>query len=222
MKRAADFRAMARGCLRGRWLPAVGVTLVASLLGAWISIDPTSFITNIFNGFIRDNDQTMAAPGLLTLFIVTAQLLIGCMVIPGLVQYNLQLSDGKYASIGHLFCRRAIWGKAIWLQCRIMIFTFLWALLLVVPGIIKSYSYSMSAFILSEHPDMSAKDAMEASKRMMNGNKWRLFCLKFSFIGWMILSVITAGIGAIWLAPYMNAAITEFYKEVAEKDALTA
>ena len=100
------------------------------------------------------------------------------------------------------------------------IFTFLWSLLLVIPGIIKSYSYSMAGFIMSENPEMSAKEAMEVSMRMMKGNKWRLFCLQLSFIGWGILCVFTVGIGYLWLNPYMNAATAAFYDEISRNEAV--
>ena len=64
---------------------------------------------------------------------------------------------------------------------------------------------------------MSAKEAMEVSKKMMQGNKWRLFCLQFSFIGWMILGSLTLGIGFLWINPYMNAAVTSFYDDISRE-----
>ena len=69
---------------------------------------------------------------------------------------------------------------------------------------------------------MSAKEAMEVSMQMMKGNKWRLFCLQLSFIGWAILCVLTLGIGYLWLNPYMNAAIAAFYDEVSREEVVDA
>lgn len=63
----------------------------------------------------------------------------------------------------------------------------LWSLLLVIPGIVKTYSYAMTPYIMSEHPSLTANEAITESRRIMNGNKWRLFCLDFSFIGWELL-----------------------------------
>jgi uncharacterized membrane protein len=87
-------------------------------------------------------------------------------------------------------------------------------LLLVIPGIVAAYRYSMSFYILSDNPQLSAQEAMNESKRMMNGYKGKLFCLHFSFIGWSILCVLTIGIGFLWLVPYMQASIANFYENL--------
>lgn len=94
------------------------------------------------------------------------------------------------------------------------IFIALWSILFVIPGIVKSYSYSMSYFILAENPEMKPNDARKASMTLMKGNKWRLFCLDFSFIGWWILCLITCGILTFWILPYVEAAHAAFYESV--------
>ena len=120
------------------------------------------------------------------------QYVIGSFVSLGLIQYNLDLIDGKDVEFGQIFSKASMFGKAFWLRLRMGIFTFLWTLLLIIPGIIKSYAYSMSGFILAENPEMTAKEAMQVSEKMMAGNKWRLFCLQFSFIGWRSVRVKSA------------------------------
>ena len=111
-----------------------------------------------------------------------------------------------------------MFGKAFWLRLRMGIFTFLWTLLLIIPGIIKSYAYSMSGFILAENSEMTAKEAMKVSEKMMAGNKWRLFCLQFSFIGWQLLLYLSFGESAsCGLTPYMNAATAAFYDEISRE-----
>ena len=77
-----------------------------------------------------------------------------------------------------------------------------------------SYSYAMTEFILAEHPELTAGEAIAQSKVMMAGNRWRLFCLHFSFIGWDILCTLTMGIGHLWLRPYRQAADAVFYREI--------
>ena len=72
----------------------------------------------------------------------------------------------------------------------------------------------MTEYILAENPELSASEAISRSKQMMDGNKWRLFCLQFSFIGWSILCAFTLGIGNLWLTPYKQAARAAFYREV--------
>jgi len=94
------------------------------------------------------------------------------------------------------------------------IYVLLWSLLFVIPGIIASFSYAMTDYILAENPEMSASEAISRSKEMMEGNRFRLFCLEFSFIGWSILCAFTLGIGNLWLTPYRQAATAAFYREV--------
>ena len=87
-------------------------------------------------------------------------------------------------------------------------------LLLIIPGIMASYSYAMTGYILAEHPELTAGEAIAQSKAMMAGNRWRLFCLQFSFIGWDILCALTLGIGNLALRPYRHAAEAAFYREL--------
>ena len=117
------------------------------------------------------------------------------------------------------------------------IFTFLWSLLFVIPGLIKSYSYSMTPYILSEDPRITPMDAITESRRIMDGNKFRLFCLHFSFIGWDLLCAVpaifsasalligTRGlifiplalvsiVGSMILRAYKEAANAAFYREI--------
>lgn len=94
------------------------------------------------------------------------------------------------------------------------IFIFLWSLLLIIPGIIKSYSYSMSVYILADNPDMDSNDARKASIKLMHGNKWRLFCLDFSFIGWGLLTLLTFGLLSFWVTPYQQTAHAAFYQSL--------
>lgn len=232
MKRAADFRGIARASLAGHWASAVGTTLLAGILGAELTVSGSNFslVNDFYNYYSGDDGGSVnikMPPGVflmiaaflmisvfVLLVILLVQFIIGSVVSLGLAKYNLNLIDGKEATVGQIFCHTSIMGKAIWLRLRMSIFIFLWTLLLIIPGIIKSYAYSMSLFIMSENPEMSAKEAMEVSMNMMQGNKWRLFCLELSFIGWSILCLITLGIGFLWLNPYMNAAMAAFYDEV--------
>lgn len=94
------------------------------------------------------------------------------------------------------------------------IFIFLWSLLFVIPGIIKSFSYSMSPYILIDNPVMTAGEARRKSIEIMKGNKWKLFCLQFSFIGWILLSILTFGILFLWVIPAMEMSKIAFYKEI--------
>ena len=93
------------------------------------------------------------------------------------------------------------------------LFTFFWALLLIIPGIMKAFSYALTPYIIMDEPELTARQAITRSCEIMEGRRWKLFCLYLSFIGWGILSLLTFGIGFLWLAPYMNASIAAFYED---------
>lgn len=148
------------------------------------------------------------------LVIAAIHLFLGSVVGVGYSRFNLQLVDRNDAGFAHLFQYFPNWKNAVCARLLRAVYVFLWSLLLIIPGIIASFSYAMTEYILAEHPEMTAREALAASKEMMDGNKWRLFCLRFSFIGWAILCAFTLGIGNLWLNPYKNAAIAAFYREV--------
>lgn len=91
---------------------------------------------------------------------------------------------------------------------------FLYYLLLIVPGIIKTISYSLVPYILVDDPNMSSGDVLDLSAKMMNGHKMDYFKLGLSFIGWHLLAALTLGILEIWIAPYQATAMTKFLSEV--------
>lgn len=95
----------------------------------------------------------------------------------------------------------------------VQLFTILWTLLLIIPGIIKAFSYALTPYIIMDEPELTARQAITRSCEIMQGRRWKLFCLYLSFIGWGILSLLTFGIGFLWLVPYMNASIAAFYED---------
>ena len=97
------------------------------------------------------------------------------------------------------------------------LFILLWSLLLIIPGIIMAYAYSMAIYVANDNPELSAMDAIRKSRELMDGHKWDLFVLDLSFIGWILLCLLTCGIGFIFLAPYMEMAHVEFYRELVDK-----
>jgi len=106
------------------------------------------------------------------------------------------------------------YGRAIGVQLLTAIFILLWAVLLIIPGIIKSFAYAMTIYISKDHPELSANECIERSMDMMKGHKWELFMLYLSFIGWFILCLFTMGIGFLWLIPYVNVTVSKFYEEL--------
>lgn len=241
MKRAADFRAIARGALRRRWFIAVMVTLVAGVLGGTGMEGPEikfHISESGANANLTLGGQTIFStggnPGLMALlaggilYIVLAALVIaavwlflGSVVGVGYSRFTLQLADGNDAGFENLFQYFPYWKNAVCTRLLTGLYIFLWTLLLIIPGIIASYSYAMTGYILAEHPELTAGEAIAASKEMMAGNRWRLFCLHLSFIGWALLCTLTLGIGNLWLNPYMNVSEAAFYREISETERRT-
>lgn len=244
MKYAADFRKIARDALKGRWTMAVIAGLLAVILGAVgtsgpeLNIELDDFDLNQFNfdTNIQISDQTITLPEIwedlnLTVFLVGGAAVVlvfillaaavffvlGSIVKVGYCQFNLNLVDRqKEPELGTLFGHFKNWRTPVAAGLLQGLYIFLWSLLLIVPGIIAAYSYAMTGYILSEYPEMTASEAITRSKEMMAGNRWRLFCLQISFIGWSILCGLTAGIGNLWLVPYEQAATAAFYREISE------
>lgn len=101
----------------------------------------------------------------------------------------------------------------------VSIFTFLWTWLLIIPGIIKAYSYSMTPYIVKDmvasDKQVGATDGINASKELMKGHKMNLFIFDLSFLGWNILAAITCGLGYLWVTPYYQTAKANFYRHIA-------
>lgn len=129
----------------------------------------------------------------------------------GLLLVYLDVAKGESVEVRRLFDGFSYFVKAVVLTILVGVFTFLWSLLFIIPGIIKSFSYSMAFYILAENPDMSPLEALNESKRMMDGHKWEYFVLSLSFILWFLLCYVTCGIALIYVMPYMYTTITLFY-----------
>ena len=237
MKCAADFRAIARNVLSGRWTTAVIAGLLASMLGAIAANGPELNFDigdnganlglefagqQIFNTGSGWNEHLMGfIVGGIGFAIITALIMavvffvLGSVISLGYSRFNLDLVDHrKEPEIGTLFGYFPHWKTAAAAKLLQTLYVLLWSLLFVIPGIVASYSYAMTDYILAEHPELTASEAIDQSKQMMDGNRFRLFCLQLSFIGWDILCALTFGIGHLWLTPYKQAATAAFYRDV--------
>ncbi len=237
MKRARDFREIAWNTLRGRYWWAVLAALIAIMLGGYAGQSPIGFhFRDTDNGQIADHlrqvfhgsfDISTAADilrPLMGVFTAVAGLafvyavgmfIVGCAVELGYNVFNLSLYESTNAPrIETLFSRFSIFGNALVLRLLMLLKILLWTLLLIIPGIVAAYRYAMAPYLLAEHPELSATEAIEQSKIMMSGNKGRLFCLQLSFIGWFLLAALTGGVGYFFLAPYTKAAETAFYLDL--------
>ena len=238
MKIAEDFRRIARNALTNKWFIAVAVGLVASILGG-ISGGGPEFKVNIDGSNISMNfnvaGQTIKSIGtnggvdsevgafilaslpiiiIASLFAAVIYFVLGSFIGVGYAKFNLNLVDKKESAFETLFEYFSHWKTTAATRLLSVLYMFLWSLLFIIPGIVAGYSYAMTDYILAENPNLTASEAIEQSKTMMYGNRWRLFCLQFSFIGWDILATLAFGIGHLWLTPYKQAATAAFYREV--------
>ncbi len=135
----------------------------------------------------------------------------------GLTCFFLSISRDEEVTNGNLFDGFKDYGRIFITILLQNIYTVLWTLLLIVPGIIKSLSYAMTPFVLKDNPELGYNAAIEESMRMMNGKKMDLFLLYLSFIGWAILACLTLGIGFLFLIPYMETTLAHFYADAKEE-----
>lgn len=188
VKENSVLRADARAALQGKWPMAAVAALIYSVIAGGLSAIP--MIGSL------------------------ASLFVGLPVAYGLAIVMWEVYKGKDIDFGVLFEGFQDYKRIFVTKLLQSIYTGLWMLLLVVPGVIKAYSYAMTDYILKENPDMNNNAAIEKSMAMMEGHKMRLFMLDLSFIGWALLAVLTLGIGFFFLQPYVQVAHAAFYEDL--------
>lgn len=191
----SDMKAVAKRQLKGQWINAIVIMIISGLILGAVGLLGT--LLGPFAILV-----TMAVNGPFTL---------------GITIYYQKVIRGENAEIGDVFKGFGNFAGAFVLIFLNGLFIFLWSLLLVIPGIMKSYSYAMAFYILADNPEMSAMDALKQSQTMMKGHRMELFVLQFSFIGWFLLGTITFGLGNFYTIPYMSATIADFYCELSGK-----
>lgn len=133
----------------------------------------------------------------------------------GILELYLSVTYGEEPSAETPFSTfKENYSKKVVLVFLMKLYTFLWTSLFVIPGIIKSLSYSQAPLILLENPEMSATEAINASKEMMRGRKWELFVLHLSFIPWVLLLYVTFGLAGIYVVPYMGITLINYYHRI--------
>ncbi len=194
MKTSFELRALAREQLTPRyWWVFLVVLIVAAL--------PTA--------------TSIAAVG----FVLAGPLLVGqSYYLLDVVENNAKGDRIEWLFEG--FKKSFLSSFLAWLLSSI--FVFLWSLLFIIPGIIKSLAYSMTQYIIAEEPEIDALVAIQKSQDLMRGNKMRLFGLYLSFIGWFILCLFTLGFGFFFLMPYIQMSVANFYVDIRGKKVVVA
>ena len=233
MLKSKELRAKAWASLKGKYWLAVAVVLV---LGILVSVG-SSLVTcsqnmtellDMVDPSEMDSTMELGAAvisGIASVFGTVGFLItvfIGHASTVGIAHYFIKNTDSKPSFADAFSGFKVKYGRNVGTLFLVNIKIALWSLLLVIPGIIKIFEYAIIPYILADDPEISSKDAFKKARKMMKGNKWRLFKLNFSFIGWGILCVLTCGVGTLFLMPYINAAQAEFYTELKNKEALAA
>ncbi len=190
-----NIRKIARDNLTGLWKPAViAVIIYLVCVTLPVLILDQLFGVNIYEYmdiemYVSDaaGAKISAASGIYT-FLVTGPFTLGITI------FFIDLIRNKTADVGSVFSGFGYFFKALGLTVLIGVFTFLWTLLFIVPGIIAALRYSQAFFILVDDPDKGIMECIRESKNIMKGNKTKFFCLGLSFIGWLLLASLVIGI----------------------------
>ncbi|MDE7164040.1 MAG: DUF975 family protein [Clostridiales bacterium] len=187
MLTAKDYRQRAWNALNGKW----GVVVITYFLVA--------VVTGLCGGL------SFIGVGAILLFILEGPIRYGLSV------QSLNAVRGKTVDVKDVMAAQNRFADTVIAYIINSIYTFLWALLFIIPGIIAAYSYSLTYYLMIDNPKLTPDQARRESMRLMVGHKWELFCLHLSFIGWILLCTLTFGILTFWVMPYMQAATAEFY-----------
>lgn len=179
------------------------------------SVPENNFVrSNTFPGFLRFPFLFLA--GILSLFvgltIILFRVLIGYNLEVGGRRYFLRAAQGD-ERLSNTFnnIKSATYVNIISAMFLRSLYTFLWSLLFVIPGIVKGYAYRMVPYILAENPGMAPSEAIAESVRLTNGQKMNMFVLDLSFIGWYILGSMVFGIGRVFVHPYVESTYAQLY-----------
>ncbi|MDD6499751.1 MAG: DUF975 family protein [Bacteroidales bacterium] len=209
MQLNSELRAQARERLEGKWGTFVLMTFLMLVIQTILQIP----------GYIGSLLEILSPENVLaSLSFSNISNILSLLALPlswGLTVSLLRNHREESVDLENLFdgFRGGRYTRVFCALFLVNLFTFLWTLLLIIPGIMKAFSYALTPYILLDEPELTARQAITRSCEIMQGRRWKLFCLSLSFIGWGILSLLTFGIGFLWLAPYMNASIAAFYED---------
>lgn len=206
MKTNQEYKNAALEALKGNWAPSLVATIIVFAL-AILLVVPT---------YVLEGAGKAAVGISLVLMLLLPVLFYYPLCYIGYSNtFRQLLVNGDDNLTSNMFSNTfSGYWRNVWSGFLMVLFVYLWALLLIIPGIIKGFAYSMTPYILKDYPELSANQAINLSVKMMKGHKFDLFYLELSFIGWGILSVCTLGIGYFWLMPYMYTSMAAFYQDV--------
>jgi len=217
MWQRTQLKGRAKKVLKGNYWHAFAVSLIILITGGSHNhgeIGSTTGGTGSTGaGNVINLDYEIAfLVGAVIILIVLLRILIGYVLEVGGRKYFIRLSEGesKISYIGYFFRRNNYTNVFLTMFLR-SIYLILWTLLLIIPGIIKFYAYRMVPYILADNPEIGHRRAIKLSEEMTQGEKWDIFVLDLSFLGWIILGSLALGVGILFVQPYYDATNAELY-----------
>ncbi len=196
-----------------------GVVIPTLLLIWFIESGLSALVTANRPKFDNETMELISAgnPSLVFLFSVIG-FIVGALLLYSVTKMFIQTSDNEVPVLEDILIigMKEKPMRSIALQFLIMLFTFLWTLLFIIPGIIKAYAYSMSFYLLFRKPELIASEAIDESKKLTEGYKMDLFLLDLSYLGWYLIGIFTLGILWLWIYPKHMTARTLYFKEIYE------
>lgn len=220
-KSNTELRYMSRNQLKGSWLIPIIVCAIYSLVFtilnddySWFGLTAVNFGGGMYTWSANIGENVYHWSGFhMNLGWIISMILSGPFML-GLTQYFIKFSRNDPQPVESLFNGFKKFTPSLVLYLLISIYTFLWTLLLIIPGIIAALSYSQAFYIMNDNPNISAMEAIDISKKMMDGHKLRYLVLNLSFIGWFILACLSFGIGFLWFNPYYHLTMANFYEDL--------
>lgn len=200
-----DYRLKAKELLQGK----EKTFAIAMLIIYAISFSVT-FLSQLIGELVNDPIILMLTSTINFAFSLLVTPVLGF----GMIIISMKVIRGMGITTDDVFVGFKRWNSIVLLNFLRSLYIMLYMLLFIVPGILKSFSYSVSDYILADNPDMNPGDALKKSEEMMKGHRWEYFKLELSFVGWYILSVFTLGILLFWVVPRNQTAIALFYEKL--------
>ncbi|MCT3308984.1 DUF975 family protein [Lactiplantibacillus pentosus] len=239
-KTRADLKAEIKQLFKGRWKDAILLCIIVSLLSIYSIMSnysdqirgtsPTSSWHSASRlGAVSGQQVTLVLATLAGVLLVQVVIALVVQLFRIGTSYAMldwvrnperQIHPVSDSTVG--FTKKYGWSL-VGLTIYRVVLIFLWTLLLIVPGIIKAYAYSQTYFVYKDmlaqaladgQPRPRFRDAVTRSRQLMVGHKWQFFVLQLSFLGWAILSALTAGIGQLWLTPYTYGVMANYYDDL--------
>ena len=206
----------AKNVLKFNYWKAFIVSIVIMIAGGNYSTDKLfKFIekSEEYNGYSPELiAKLLLFIGIISITIIILRVLLGYMIEVGGRKFFVKSAEGE-VDMGYLgYCfKKDRYSSVLLTMLLISIYTMLWTLLLIIPGIIKLYAYRMVPYILADNPTIGYNRAIELSNQMTRGEKWNIFVLDLSFIGWYLLGTLALLVGVLFVVPYEDATNAELY-----------